>query len=181
MLENSENHFQLFGLPVGFIIDTDELAIRHRELSKIVHPDRFANASDQERRISLEQTTRLNEAFQTLKDPVLRARYLLVLNGIEMQAEHETTRDTAFLMEQLELREALERAPGAEDPFAEIDALLEKISAMIKKLIAQMAMQFEDATKEQLEAARESVRKMQFLNKLHSEAVAVEAALEDID
>ena len=181
MLVDTENHYQLFGLPVGFIIDTDELASRHRELSKIVHPDRFANASDQERRISLSQTTRLNEAFQTLKNPVSRAQYLLMLNGIDMQTERETTRDTAFLMQQLELREALEKVPGSADPFEVIDTLLGQISAMIKKLIARMAIQFEDASPEQLEAARESVRKMQFLNKLHSEAEAVEAALEEID
>ncbi|MGV6827242.1 MAG: co-chaperone HscB [bacterium] len=181
MLDNAENYYQLFGLPVGFIVDSDQLASRYRELSKVVHPDRFANASDQERRISLEQTTRINEAFQTLKDPVRRAQYLLTLNGIEMQAEQETTRDTSFLMEQLELREALEQAPNAEDPFQEVDQLMIKITGMIKRLIAKMAIQFEDATPEQLEQARESIRKMQFLSKLHSEAEAVEARLEEAD
>ena len=66
-----------------FDIDTAELAVRYRELQRRVHPDKFANASDQERRLSLQMTAQVNEAFQTLKDPVRRGRYLLSLRGVE--------------------------------------------------------------------------------------------------
>lgn len=180
MLDLSRNHFELFGLPVAFIVDGDALAGRYRELQRVVHPDRYAAASDQEQRLALQQATRVNEAYETLRDPVKRARYLLALKGIDMDAQQETTRDTAFLMEQLELREELEQARHAEDPAAVLDALMERIATMIRRLVAQMAMQFEEGTPEQLEAARESVRKMQFLNKLLSEAEALEAELEEL-
>ncbi len=179
MFDPSRNHFELFGLPVAFILDTDALAERYRELQRVVHPDRYAAASGQEQRLALQQATAVNEAYETLKDPVKRARYLLSLKGIEMDAQQETTRDTAFLMEQLQLREELENARHAEDPQAVLDELMGRITAMIRKLVAQMAIQFEDGTPEQLEAAREAVRKMQFLDKLHAEAESLEAELEE--
>ena len=75
----------------------------YRELQRVVHPDRYANATDQERRLSMQGATRVNEAFQVLKDPIARARYLLLLNGIDLDAEKDNTTDAAFLMEQLEL------------------------------------------------------------------------------
>src|SRR5512141_1081809 len=103
-----KNHFELFELPVTFDIDTDELAVRYRELQRRVHPDKYANASDQERRLSMQMTTMINEAFQTLKDPVWRGRYLLSLRGISLDDEIDTAMDPAFLTEQMELREELE-------------------------------------------------------------------------
>ncbi|RTZ74588.1 MAG: Fe-S protein assembly co-chaperone HscB [Gammaproteobacteria bacterium] len=179
MFDLSRNHFELFGLPVDFIVDGDALAERYRELQRVVHPDRYASASDQEQRLALQQATQVNEAYETLKDPVKRAQYLLGLKGIDMDAQQETTRDTAFLMEQLQLREELENARNADDPEAVLDELMGRIGTMIRTLVAQMAIQFEEGTPEQLEAARESVRKMQFLNKLHAEAEALEAELEE--
>ncbi len=179
MLDFSKNYFELFGLPVGYIIDTDQLAERFRELQRVVHPDRYANASDQERRLSMQGATRINEAYQTLKDPIRRAHYLLSLHGIDSDAEKETTRDTAFLMEQLELREQLEQARHQPDPYAAINELVSDINQRITSLVGQMAVQFETATPEQLEAAREILRKMQFLQKFRHDAEALEAELDE--
>ncbi len=72
MLDFSKNYFELFGLPVGFIVDTDALAENYRELQRVIHPDRYANASEQERRLSVQGASRINEAFETLKDPIGR-------------------------------------------------------------------------------------------------------------
>ena len=69
----SKNYFELFGLPVGYIVDAKALAERYRELQRIVHPDRFANASDQERRLSVQGAALINEAYETLKDPIARS------------------------------------------------------------------------------------------------------------
>ena len=179
MFDLSKNYYELFGMPVTYIVDLPALADRYRELQRVVHPDRYSNASAQEQRLSLQQATMVNEAYETMKDPLKRAQYLLSLNGIDVQVGKETTKDTAFLMQQLELREELENARNQADPHAALDDLMQRISAMIKQLVAQIAMQFEAGTEEQLEAARESVRKMQFLNKLHSEAEALESELED--
>ncbi|HEB95821.1 MAG TPA: co-chaperone HscB [Sedimenticola thiotaurini] len=179
MLDFSKNYFELFGLPVGYIIDVDKLAERFRELQRVVHPDRYANAPDHERRLSMQGATRINEAYQTLKDPIRRAHYLLSLHGIDSDVEKETTRDTDFLMEQLELREQLEAARHQPDPYAAINALVSDINQRITSLVGQMALQFESATPEQLEDAREILRKMQFLQKFRHDADALEAELDE--
>ncbi len=179
MLDFQKNYFELFGLSVGYIVDTKALAEHYRELQKVVHPDRFANASEQERRLSQQGASLINEAYQTLKDPLARARYLLSLHGIDMDLEKETTQDTAFLMEQLSLREELEQMRHQPDPHVAVADLLARVNQNMKTLIGQMAVQFETATPDQLEEAREIIRKMQFLQKLRTEAEQMEAALED--
>jgi molecular chaperone HscB len=179
MLDFSKNYFELFGMPVGFLVDTAELARRYRELQRVVHPDRYANATDRERRLSMQGATRINEAFEVLKDPVSRARYLLRLNGIDVDADKDTTSDTAFLMEQLELREQLENARSERDPYGAIAALMDHINATMKRLTGQLALELETASPDQLRQARETVRKMQFLQKLRIQAEGLEAELDE--
>jgi molecular chaperone HscB len=179
MIDLGKNYFDLFGLPVGYVLDTRELAARYRELQRVVHPDRYANASEQEQRLALQQATLVNEAFETLRDPLKRAQYLLKLQGVDDDKETATTRDTAFLMRQMELREALAGVRDAEDPGAELDRLMRDIRQMIEAQAGQLAVQLESGTPEQLQAARESVSRMQFLDKLYNEAESVEAELEE--
>lgn len=179
MFDSSKNYFDLFGLPVAFLLDSGALAERYREVQKVVHPDRYANAPESQQRQALQQATQVNEAYETLRDPLKRAQYLLQLNGVDINQETATTRDAAFLMRQMELREALAQVTGQTDPLASLDELMAEIGGLIKAQIAQLAVQFESGTAEQLEAARESVSKMQFLNKLYSEAEALEAELEE--
>lgn len=180
MFDFSKNYFDLFGLPVGFRLDTASLGERYRDVQKVVHPDRYANAPEAEQRLALQQATRVNEAYETLRDPLKRAIYLLEINGIDTNQETATTRDGAFLMQQMELREALEEVRNQTDPLAAMDQLMAQIGGLVKSQVAQLAVQFEEGTPSQLEAARESVSRMQFLNKLHSEAEAVEAELEEM-
>jgi len=178
-MDFSKNYFELFGLPVGYIIDNEQLTARYRELQRVLHPDRYAGASEQERRLSMQGTTRINEAFRTLKDPLLRGRYLLSLHGIDLDAHAETTQDAAFLMEQIELREELEEARHHADPHAELGRILAGIDKRINTLVAQMAVHFETPNAEQLEAAREILRKMQFLQKLRRDAERIEEQLDE--
>ena len=177
MFDFSKNYFELFGMPVGFLLDGAELSARYRELQKVVHPDRYAASGEQSRRLSLQSATMVNEAYQTLKDPLKRAQYLLTLKGMEIDAPQKTLNDPAFLMQQMELREALAGVRDMADPQAELDALLREIGNMSKTLVGQLAVQFEESSPEQLQAAAQTVQKMQFLNKLQAEAEAVEADL----
>lgn len=179
MLDFSKNYFELFGLPVGYIVDSRQLAERYRELQRVVHPDRYANASAAEKRLSVQGAALINEAYQALKDPMLRGRYLLLLNGIDMNAGNETIQDAGFLMEQLELREEMANARNASDPYAVISELMAGINKRINSLVGQMAVQFETSTPEQLEAAREILRKMQFLQKLRHDAESLEGELDE--
>ena len=134
--------FAALGLDRGYDIDPDELERRFRERSRQLHPDRFARASLRERRISLERSTRLNDAYRTLKNARGRAGYLLKLLGKDPAAEARTHHDPEFLEEQLELREmlALARekgdqralwliATGARDRLAAIDEEVARLFA----------------------------------------------------
>ena len=80
-------HFALFDLQPSFRLDMEQLAVRYRELARQVHPDRFADAGEREQRIALERSACLNEAYQILKTPSQRARYLLAMRGPELPLE----------------------------------------------------------------------------------------------
>nr|WP_224365663.1 Fe-S protein assembly co-chaperone HscB [Hyalangium versicolor] len=110
--------FEVFELPASYDVDVPTLEKRFRELSLQLHPDRFAQADARERRLSLEQTTALNEAYKTLKDPSRRAFYLLKLQGVDLDREDAGTQKgmpAEFLEEVLELREELEGAMHSKD------------------------------------------------------------------
>lgn len=106
-------HFEVFGLPRTYDVDVAALEAQYRELSLRLHPDRFAQAEARERRLSLEQTTALNDAYKTLKDATKRAFYLLKLHGVDLEGEDAGARKDMpleFLEEVMELREALDEA-----------------------------------------------------------------------
>lgn len=178
--ESFPNHFELFGLPQSFRVDRQRLDERYRELQRAVHPDRYVNASDAERRISAQQATQINEGYQTLKDPLRRGRYLLELvAGIDHNDEHRTTRDVRFLMEQMELREALAEVRDAPDKFAALGEIQQRISAELGSLEGEVGDLLDDAGTGNLAAAGELLMKMQFYRRLQDEAVELEMFLED--
>ncbi len=179
MLDLSKNHFELFGLPEVFSVDLAQLAERYRSLQKTLHPDRFAAAGDRERRLSLQASTRVNEAYQTLRDPLSRAKYLLSLYTGEVGGKNETTRDTAFLMEQMDLREALSAAKDATDPHGAVGAVLDRLDELSRTLTGALGDCLDELTAERLAQARELVVKLQFVEKCRVEAEQLEADLED--
>lgn len=176
----SLNHFQLFELPVGFAIDIPKLTERYRDLQRVVHPDRYANASDQERRLSMQRTAQLNEAFQVLKKPLSRARYMLELRGIDFNNERDTQQDPMFLMEQMELREALEEIQNTSEPLAKITDIMKSIDAREKQLFVEIQSHLTTNNEQGQKAAKAVVHKLQFMQKLRQEADDKEAALMDI-
>lgn len=110
--------FEVFSMKPSYDVNIPALERQFRELSLQLHPDRFAQADARERRLSLEQTTALNEAYKTLKDPARRAFYLLKLHGVDMDREDSgTLKDmpAEFLEEVIELREELEGAMRKRD------------------------------------------------------------------
>ena len=174
----SSTHFELFDLPQAFSIDRAHLDSRDRALQRATHPDRFVNAGDQERRLSMQLAARINEGYQILKDPLLRGRYLLELSGFSFSDEHHTTSDAAFLMEQMELREALGEVRSAADPFAALTDLIDRVGADFDSLTAELQQQL-DAHATDQEAVADTLMKMQFFRRLDDEAQELEAALED--
>lgn len=172
-----KNHFELFGLPVAFDIDAGDLASRYRELQRRVHPDKFANASDQERRLSLQMTAQVNEAFQTLKDPVRRGRYLLGLRGVDIDGETDTAMDPAFLMEQMEWRENLDEIRQADNPRKRLMELADRIEQSMQDKIGQFRQAIGRDAPEDTGKARNIVREMQFLEKMRQEIDNLEEEL----
>ena len=110
-----EDYFTRLGVERSFAIDLDELAKTHRRLQRRFHPDRFVSHGDRQRRFSLEHATALNDAFRTLRDPIRRAHYLLKLRGLDLQSEEHTVKlSPVFLMDIMELREALDELEGSD-------------------------------------------------------------------
>jgi molecular chaperone HscB len=172
----TSNFFELFGLPVSFDVDLNQVQHQYMELQKQVHPDKFANASDQEKRLSMQQTSWINEAQATLKDPVLRATYLLKLKGVDINLENETTMDGGFLMQQLEMRERLENIGSVPDPLDALDALAKETRGNMDEVTQGFAHSYQA---DQLDEAREWVRKLQFMQKAIKEINTLTAKIED--
>lgn len=176
MLDLHQNHFELFDLPASFAIDRTLLDQSYRKLQSEVHPDRFAAASSSERLRSMQWATQANEAYQTLKSPVSRARYLLQLHGVDTQEETNTAMPPAFLMQQMEWREAIDEARAATDI-----AALEKLLLEMGREAAALESELHSAIDEKQDYAHAAgtVRKLRFLDKIREEIQQAIAALED--
>ncbi|MCG9030412.1 Fe-S protein assembly co-chaperone HscB [Laribacter hongkongensis] len=160
------SYFELFDLPVRFAVDGEALETAYRKVQAEVHPDRFASAPEAERRRALELATEANEAFQTLRSPVARARYLLQLRGIDTQEETNTAMPVDFLMAQMEWREAVANARAASDVEG-LEQLAAAVRADRDELVAALARSL-DVTQE-YDVAALGVRKLRFLDKLDQE------------
>ena len=170
------DHFALFGLNRGFRLDLSDLDSRYRDIQAQVHPDRFAHAGDAERRLSMQWATHANEAYQTLKKPLERAKYLLHLSGHDIQAENNTAMPADFLMEQMEWREAVMDARSGGDHH--------ELEHLHNRLRADITLRYEELG-ELLDAggdymlATDRVRRLMFLEKLLYEIDDALASLEE--
>lgn len=180
-MAQTQTHFELFELPVSFDVDLSQLNQRYRELQRVVHPDKFVNASDRERLLSVEKAALINEAYQILKTPQRRARYMLELQGISFDDEKDMALDPAFLMEQIELREALSELSQATDPVVTLNNIMADIEKRITVVIAQLREGLVQGQLDQVQKSslKQAVHKMQFLNRLREEAEYQEENLLD--
>jgi molecular chaperone HscB len=174
-MDFSQNHFTLFGLPVAFSIDSARMEQAYRDIQTQVHPDKFAHSSEQERRLSMQWATHANEAFQTLKKPLARARYLLSLHGVDTEEESNTAMPIDFLMEQMEWREAIGGAKTSQDASA-----LEQLHDRLRKETRQQHLELGNLIDESADYATAAglVRKLKFMEKLGEE---IDNALESIE
>ena len=134
-----QNHFELFGLAPAYALDLDLLDRAYLDIQSKIHPDRHAQAGDAERRASMQMTVQVNEAHRTLKSPVQRAKYLLELNGVDVGFETNTAMPAAFLVEQMELREALEEARDSDALAALEKKLFEQKESLEAQIAAKLA------------------------------------------
>ena len=153
------NDFELFGLTQQFAQDRVAIDARWKELQREAHPDKFAAHGASAQRIAMQWSVRINEAYQRLKDPLKRAAYLCELGGAPINAHSNTAMPTAFLMQQIQWREAMDEAQSV----GELDALTDEVNAAK----AQLLQQCEDVLDVQHHPAQAvaPVRALMFLDK----------------
>ena len=169
------NHFELFGLPARFRIDADALDTAYRTLQAEVHPDRHAGATDADRRVALQKSARVNEAYQALKDPVERARHLLALRGVDAFDETDTSLAIDFLEAQLSRRERAAEAAEEGDIDA-LEQLLAEVRAEVRDREEALARLLGDPA--ETRQATAAVRELRFLTKVVEDVGAMLAALD---
>ncbi len=130
---SAPDYFEFFGLPPKLALDLADLEQRFYRLSRELHPDRFQRATPAERERSLEASAILNDAYRTLRDPILRAEYVLKRQGLaadSKQVPPELLEEVFAMNEALEERDAKQLEAGRarfEKLRAEADAELPRL------------------------------------------------------
>lgn len=170
------NYFELLGLAQNYQLDQGLLTANYRRLQQEFHPDRVATASERERRLVVQRSSMINEAYDTLSSHTRRAAYLLRLAGVDSDMSAQTFSDPVFLMQQIELREELADLSKSADPEADLDVFYRDLAAVM----SVQQREFADFYGRELwSEATASYAKLQFLEKLKSEAERKEGELLD--
>ncbi|WP_114973313.1 Fe-S protein assembly co-chaperone HscB [Rhodoferax ferrireducens] len=166
------NDFELFGLPPQFAQDRTAIDARWKELQREAHPDKFAAQGAAAQRVAMQWSVRINEAYQRLKEPLHRAAYLCELNAAPVNAENNTAMPAAFLMQQMEWREALDEANSA----ADLDALGAQVLAARREALKKCGQLLDE--QQDYKGAVQQVRGLMFIEKFAND---VDARLDRMD
>lgn len=153
----TDNDFDLFRLPARYAQARTELDARWKALQSEVHPDRFAAQGAAAQRIAMQWAIRVNEAYQRLKDPLKRAAYLCELNGQPVHAETNTAMPPAFLMQQMQWREALDEART----LPQVESLADAVAERQRQLHAELGVLIDE--RQDWPAAAGHVRALMFV------------------
>ncbi len=167
-----DTDFDLFGLPPRHALDRSALDARWRQLQAEVHPDRFASDGAAAQRVAMQWAVRVNEAYQRLKDPVRRAAYLCALRGVPVDAERNTAMPAAFLVQQMEWREALAEARSLEA----VERLGDDVARTERELLAHVSTHLD--TDNNAAAAATQVRALMFVQRFQQD---IERRLDVLD
>ena len=155
--------FELFAVPKSFAQDSTLLDARWKELQKEAHPDKFAAQGAAAQRIAMQWSVRINEAYQRLKDPVQRAAYLCGLNAAPINAENNTAMPAAFLMQQMELREALDEAATEEN----LDEISQQAASIRRDMLSKAEREMDQ--EKDFPSAAQTVRALLFIQKFQAD------------
>ena len=153
------NDFELFGLTEQFAQERSALDARWKSLQAQAHPDKFAAQGGAAQRLAMQWSVRINEAYQRLKNPLQRAAYLCELHGSPIQAHSNTAMAPAFLMQQIEWREALDDARK----LADLETLAASVDSTYQDLLRQCAQVLDE--QQDYAAAVPLVRSLMFIEK----------------
>ncbi|MBS2011886.1 MAG: Fe-S protein assembly co-chaperone HscB [Deltaproteobacteria bacterium] len=172
--------FELLGAPRRFDLDLFSLEKTHRELSRALHPDKFAQASASERRAALEKAASVNEAWRTLRDPIRRAEALFTLAGIPVGEDREPKSSPMFLMDVMEQREELAEARAKKD-LPRVRKIGEAMKAKAAATEAKLAGGFATgAERDALERMLPLLGELRFFRRFLDEISAIEEENEDL-
>lgn len=169
----SQSFFALFGLEEGFDVDEKALEEAYVSLQKQFHPDRYASLPDHERRAATQWSMRINEGYQTLKDPLSRAIYLLSIRGVGLEENPSLPSD--FLMTQMMLREALEEIEQSR-ALTELDRFKDKLKQSVADQCDSLSSHFD---KDSAAGVKSAIYALQFLKKLERDMLRLEDRLLD--
>jgi len=136
------DYFAFFGLPQKLTIELAPLEQRFHSLSWKLHPDHFVRATEQERQLSLDLSSLLNDAYRTLRDPVARVEYLLGLSGMRKEGQKKQQAPPELLEEVFELNESLDElrearaSGGSESQMVGLRAKLESAQHKFESSLA---------------------------------------------
>ncbi len=166
-----KNYFDLFALPVQYELSVLDLRTRYRNLQSSAHPDNYAGGTSQERRLAVQTSALINQAYLTLKDPLQRGRYLLSLFSVETSEPSHTVQNPELLIEQMLLREEFDEIKEI-SPF-DLDRLMifiDKLESRQQAILADLSACFQHInTTENMKKAGNLLDKYQFFSKLHDE------------
>lgn len=165
--------FATLGLPRRFDVDLAAAEKTHRELSRALHPDKFAQAGASEKRDALSRAVEVNEAWRVVRDPIRRAEALFALAGVAVGEGKEPKADPEFLMDMMELREALSDARAEKDLDA-IRLVSRGVSDREAKAFERLTLGFASGDAAALTAVLGELR---FYRRFLDEASAIEEAI----
>ena len=155
--------FALFGLRPGFAVDRARLDETWKQLQRQAHPDRFAAQGAAAQRVAMQWSVRINEAYSRLKDPLTRAAYWCERQGFPVNAHSNTAMPQAFLMQQMEWREALDAA----DDTAALEELVAQTRRAQEELLGQLAQSIDEVG--DADQAVQRVRALMFVQRFADE------------
>ena len=164
----ARDHFQRLELSRSYELDPRELDRHYFRYQRLLHPDRFATKSVRERAFSLGHATDINDAYETLRDPLRRAEYLLSLVGRTVNAGSQTIDDHEMLTESIERREALAEARSPR----EVDAIMSAALSDIQTCQTGISTAFAE---DDVDTAATLTTRLKYLQKLAGEARTVRA------
>lgn len=167
----NKNYFQLFNIPESCELDLDSLASTYRELQSESHPDRFASADEHAKMQAVQLSSYLNEAYDTLKSPLKRSAYLLILHQQDIEQVNQSDLSMDLLLEQIRLRETLEELPEDESALAELVKIKNEVTTKLEDCHQNFAGKM---NKNNYDGAKKIYHEMQFLYKLLAEIDSAE-------
>jgi molecular chaperone HscB len=163
-LSGFDDYFALFQLKPQFKIDRQALESAYLTVQQKVHPDMHAQASDSDKRVSMQLSALANSAYRTLMNPIQRGLYMCSRNGVDPQLETNTAMPAQFLMQQMEWRETLD---DVRDQPSKLDQLYKEVEQTRVNLLKEVELAIDEAN--DFDLAAKQLRALLFIDKFGAE------------